>query len=392
MTEFDAVVIESGKDEKKGSYVVLDRTAFFPGGGGQQADTGRIQLRDESIHTVGDVYIEGGNVRHSVDTDIPAGEKVRGILDSKIRFLRMQIHGAEHLVSGLIHSTFGYDNAGFHMSDDSAVFDVNGPLSDEDIREIEQRANMIVFENRPVTVSFPTPEEATSIEYRSKLDTYENIRLIEIEGIDVCACCAPHVDSTGRLGVIKITDHEPHRGGMRLTLTAGMSAYDDYAALHDRNARIMEMLSSKRELTDEYVKALYDRMMSLKEENGALKKTLTDTLTESVIDRIGKRESGDVSPEIVFTDCLDPVGLRNLVNECTGAFPGTVCAFLSTEGGFRYIFAVRPENAGTADILSLTADFNKACAGKGGGSAVMTQGTTTADRRDIEAFFLSLKA
>ena len=117
MTEFEAEVISASEDPSKGRYVVFDRTAFFPEGGGQQADTGTITAEDGTVVNVTDVQTVCGQVRHYTDGSVPEGTRVIGRIDAGKRYSRMQSHGAEHLVSGLIHSTFGYDNVGFHMSD-----------------------------------------------------------------------------------------------------------------------------------------------------------------------------------------------------------------------------------------------------------------------------------
>ena len=386
LTEFCAVVTEAGICDDGRYYAMTDRTAFFPGGGGQQADTGMFLSSNDDRICVTEVFSDNGRIFHITERELKAGEKVRGIVNADVRYRRMQIHGAEHIISGLIHSTFGYDNSGFHMSDDIAVFDVNGPLSAGQISDIEMRANKAVFENRPITISFPDPKEARELSYRSKLDTYENIRLVTIEGTDVCACCAPHVASTGQLGVIKIIDHMPHRGGTRMTLTAGMSAYEDYTALHCSNAQIMEALSSKREMTAIAVRALVDRQQAQREEIAGLKRAVAKAKTAEVINRIERRPPADDGPELIFSDTLDIVGLRDLVNECTKVFSGIVCAFLAADDGFKYIFAVCAQNADNADLPAFTADFNKNCGGKGGGSPVMAQGSTTADRDTIEAY------
>ena len=167
MTEFEARVTEASDDGTKGHYVVLDRMAFFPEGGGQQSDTGVIVSEENVGINVTDVRTIDGQVRHYIDGVLEEGRKVYGKIDKSKRFPRMQSHGAEHLVSGLVHNTYGYDNVGFHMSDDLLVIDFNGPLSEEQLRMIEEKANMVVFENVPVTISYPTKEEAESIPYRS---------------------------------------------------------------------------------------------------------------------------------------------------------------------------------------------------------------------------------
>ena len=388
ITRFKARVTGAGVDEKSGrNFVILDCTVFFPGGGGQQPDTGEFTLDDGKVVEVYDVDNDGGIVRHFVKEPIPVGTTVAGQIDELQRFARMQDHGAEHLLCGIIHNRFGYENVGFHMTDDEVVFDVDGPLSEDDIRSVERRANEIVFENVPISISFPTPEEARNTEYRSKLDTFENIRLVTIAGYDVCACCAPQVESTGQLGVIKILSFMPHRGGTRMTMTAGLDAYSDYVYLHDSNAKIMELLSAKRDHTADFAADAMERMQALKEENARLRKEMAAIVTKQVMSDIEAREADDAHPEIIFTGSLDPVGLRNLVNECTKKFKGKVCAFLGDdENGYRYIFAVSPEVAKEADLKDFAAEFNEKLNAKGGGSDVMVQGSVTAKRRQIECY------
>lgn len=388
MTEFDALVVSCEKCADMDGYrIILDRTAFFPEGGGQRADTGHLVFADGKKIGIFDVRTVEGEVYHYSSDAVAAGEKVTGMIDRDQRFSRMQNHGAEHLVCGLIHRMFGYDNVGFHYSDEGLVIDINGVLSADDLKETEEAANRAVFENVPVTVSFPSAEEAQKTDYRSKIDIDENIRLVTIEGYDVCACCAPHVSSTGQLGVIKILNAVPHRQGMRITMIAGMDAYRDYSRLDSSNRKIMEMLSSKRDKTAEHVADQAGRMAELKEENTSLKKNLSLLATESALDMIKMRDPEDESPVVLFYDSLDPTGMRNLVNACTAACELTVCAFLESGPVFRYIFAVNENRALSTDLKGLADDFNSKCMGKGGGSAVMVQGTSEASRKVIEGFF-----
>ncbi len=394
ITEFEATVLVSSTDGESGrAYAVLDRTAFFPEGGGQQCDTGILAGRNGASATVTDVQIVGGCVRHYTDKPVREGETVKGRINAAVRYRRMQNHGAEHLLCGLIHDRFGYENVGFHMSEEGVTFDVDGPLSDEDVRDIERAANEAVFMNVPVTVSFPTAEEAARADYRSKLDTFEDIRLVTIEGYDVCACCAPHVGHTGQLGVIKILDHMPHRKGTRLFMIAGMDAYNDYVYLHDSNGRIMEILSAKRDKTAQFVRDAADRINAQKEEIGILKKELMDAVSTSILKNIRDRGTEDHGVEVIWESRLDRTGLRNLVNDCTKEYAGIVCAFDGNDtDGYSYIFAVNKKCSGTAGLKALADDFNKACEGKGGGSDIMIMGSTSCTSENIKAFFSARRA
>ncbi len=388
-TEFEACVIETGQDED-GSYAVLDLTAFFPGGGGQQCDVGFLDVQGDRIQVSG-VSNVNGQIRHYVETVVPEGAKVTGHVDAATRYPRMQNHGSEHLVSGLIKSMYGFENVGFHMTENEVVIDTGGPLSDEQLRLVEERCNEAVFKNVPFVISFPTPEEAKELDYRSKIDIYDDIRLVSVEGYDVCACCAPHVDSTGQLGVIKIVSAMPHRGGMRLIVTAGMNAYHDYVMLHDDNAKIMELLSSPREKTAELATGLFEKQNQQKGEITSLRKELSRVYSLIVVANLKDQDLAAGEPTVLFMNGLDPVGLREMVNECTKASNGLICAFTGSEdSGYRYIFAVNKEISKKVDLKGLASDFNKNCNASGGGSDVMVQGTCTAGKKEIEDYFANM--
>ena len=211
--------------ENDGKYEVeLDATAFFPEGGGQCGDRGTLG----GVNVL-DTVERGGTILHICAGPLPAGSEVRGEVDAELRFSNMQTHSGEHIVSGIVHRLFGYDNVGFHL-DGAATLDFSGELTAEDIARVELLANEAVWKNLPVTARYPSPDELAGLEYRSKLDLTENVRIVTIEGVDVCACCAPHVSRTGEIGLIKITDFMRHRGGVRLTMLAGRRAFLDYRA------------------------------------------------------------------------------------------------------------------------------------------------------------------
>ena len=388
--EFEATVTGVSDQGDKGYGIILDRTAFFPGGGGQEADTGYLVTSGNEKIRVSGALLSDGEVIHYTDRAIACGEKITGMIDWDQRVSRMQDHGAEHLISGLVHARFGYDNVGFHMSEDETVIDFNGPVSEEQIRQIEQRANEIITENDPVTVSFPSSDEARKIDYRSKLDLYDNVRLVTIEGVDVCACCAPHLPSTGLFGSVMIVNIMPHRGGTRMSLVAGINAYRDHAKLAGSTAKIMEMLSSPRYETAGFVKEMTDRMKGLREENTQLKKKMTQLVSISIISDLEKEDQPGKGIKWFFCDLPDMTGLRELVNSCTKVYSGTVCAFLKKENGYGYIFSVCKENEKEASLSGLARDFNEKCSGRGGGSNVMVTGTTGASRKDIEEYFASI--
>lgn len=266
--EFEATVLSC--IENNGRYdVVLERTAFFPEGGGQAADKGTI----DGILVL-DVQINDGVVIHSLESVCPIGKTVTGKLDWQTRFTRMQRHSGEHILSGTVHSLFGYNNVGFHMSETGMKIDFDGPLTQSDIDRVEKEVNFAVWKNLKVTAFYPTDEEIKNIEYRSKLDNIENLRLVEIEGVDCCACCAPHVARTGEVGLVKIIDSMPVKGGIRLTVLAGYEALCDYSMLNTLNKQLMKTLSVTREAVSDAAKRQTELIDTLRHEKGELSNRL----------------------------------------------------------------------------------------------------------------------
>jgi len=372
------------KNNSKKYALILDRTAFFPEGGGQQADEGTIDnIRVEDVKIT-----EDGNIVHYISAYFEPGSLVKGSLDFDLRMSRMQNHSAEHILSGIINSTYGYDNVGFHMSESEVRFDINGMLSEDEIKDLELRANRVVYMNLPISISFPDTEEAKNLNYRSKLDTYEDIRLVTIGDVDVCACCAPHLNSTGQIGLIKIIEYMPHRQGMRITMLAGINALNDYSMLHDNNKKIMAVLSAKREKTAETAVDFADKALKLKEENTSLKYEMTKLISDTVLSEIAGRGEGDESAEVIFTNALDNGGLRNLINACTDNYPYIIAGFMGNDkDGYRYIISC----SGKGDIKELSNRLNERFNGKGGGNAQMVQGSLSGRKKDIEEFIKNIE-
>lgn len=173
--------------------VLLDQTAFFPEGGGQLPDQGTLDQAN-----VLDVQESGPDILHTTDAPLTVGTSVTGTLDWPLRFRRMQCHSGEHIVSGTAHSLYGCTNVGFHLGENEVILDFDKELSQEQLDTIETIANQVIWENRPVLAEYPDPAVLRDLEYRSKLDLTENVRIVTIPGCDVCACCAPHVNAPGR--------------------------------------------------------------------------------------------------------------------------------------------------------------------------------------------------
>ena len=351
--------------------VILDKTAFFPEGGGQPADTGTLGEAN-----VLDVQETENGIVHKTDAPLPVGAEVCGKLNWEQRFSRMQSHAGEHIVAGTVHTMFGYDNVGFHLNDNFMTVDVSGPLTKEDIEKIELAANEAIYQNNAITVTFPTAAEAAVLEYRSKLDITEGLRIVTIENVDCCACCAPHPKSTGEIGAIKILDFYPNKGGTRMEMVAGINAYKDYARLHESNKALMRLLSAAREEVAEAVEKLNEQLQQLRSENARLAKELA--LSSMAPVTVG-------NSAYVISDGLSYDELRHCSNSL--AEQGFVnCVLLSRSEETNYIYVV---SSSENEAKGMVAALNEAFSGKGGGKPNYAQGKITVEDEDAVKTFLS---
>ena len=365
--DFEATVLDC-RETEKGWALILDKTAFFPEGGGQPADTGSI-----GTVPVTDVRERGGEILHFCGEALPVGDHLPCRVEREQRLVRMQNHSGEHIVSGLAHRLFGCENVGFHMGEDCMTIDFDRELDWQQLTEIETLANRAVRDNLPVLCSFPEGEALKSLEYRSKLELTENVRIVEIPGIDRCACCAPHVERTGEIGLIKILDAERHRGGVRLSLCCGMLALRDYRVKQENIAAISQALSAKRHETAGAVARLLAEQQKGKERIAALSMELARLKAERC-----PATEGNL---LVFDDVLDEVALRELVNLLMEKCGGIAAAFSgSDETGYRYIMGSR-----RVDLRRCAKEINRLIDGRGGGKPQMIQGSAAAGAARIRA-------
>ena len=305
-------------------HIVLDQTAFFPEGGGQPGDQGTL----DTVRVL-DTRERGDAIVHITDGPLTPGTSVTGELDWALRFARMQCHSGEHVLSGLAHSLYGCTNVGFHMGEDQVILDFDKELTPQQLTVLEDRANQIITENRPVTARYPAPEELAALDYRSKLDLTEQVRIVTIAGCDVCACCAPHVTCTGEIGLVKLVDAMRHRGGIRLWMVAGRLALADYQRKQTNIAAISAALSVQQPQAAQGVERLKQELQTLKE---TLKQTRQALLAEKA--KALPQTPGNLC---LFEDDLDGTGLRVLANAGMERCGGICAVFAGTDqAGYRY--------------------------------------------------------
>ena len=367
--EFEATVL-SCEEGKKCFQVTLDKTAFFPEGGGQAGDVGT--LGDAKVT---DTQEKGGIVYHKTDKPLEVGSKVTGKIDENIRLRRMQNHSGEHLLMGFIHGKYGYENVGFHLGKDEVTLDLNGVISYDELLECERQANEAIAKDVKISISYPDDKTLSALEYRSKLENMENVRIVTIEGIDVCACCAPHLSSTGKIGVVKVLTCESYKGGTRVHILCGLDAVAELEKKQAIVKELQKLLSAKPDKIIDFVKKLSD-------ENNELKNKLTDIANAQAESIIASLKNESRKSFCVFTDGLDSSALRRIANEGVKLTDGIFGAFNKAADGYSYIIASEK-----VALRAKAKDINAALGGKGGGSDAMIQGTVTADEQTISSFF-----
>lgn len=364
--EFEATVVSCEKG-KKGYEVVLDQTAFYPEGGGQPTDTGVL-----GGVKVLEVHEKGGMVTHYLENALETGAKVTGVIDWDNRFIHMQEHSGEHLVSGLIHARFGYDNVGFHMGAEEVTIDFNGLIEWDELMEIEKKANEIIWDNREIYADFPPKEELDALDYRSKKELTGDVRIVKIPGGDVCACCGTHVKRTGEIGLVKFLSMIHYKGGVRISLLCGKRAMADYEKKREEVQKISVMLSAKPS-------EISGAVEKMKSEISRLQEKLSECYKGMIEQKVAEMKISDADVYVIEKE-FGAQHLRQMVNRILEEKKGKTVLALSgnKDGGFVYIMGSQSE-----DMRLLSRELNGKLSGRGGGSTQMAQGTFFADESDV---------
>ena len=347
--------------------VQLDRTAFYPEGGGQPCDTGAL-----GTALVTDVQGHGGVITHTVSAALPVGQTVEGRIDWARRRDHMEQHTGEHILSGTLHRLFGAENVGFHIGSPAVRMDMSVPLTAGQLAEAEAQANAVIRADAPVRCWYPAPEDLAKLTYRSKKEIEGQVRIVTIPGADVCACCGTHTRTTGQVGQIKILASENYKGGVRLSVVCGARALAAAQAMRARQAEIGALLSAKADQTAVAVHRIYDEYTALKFTHFGLCGQLFDALAQL---------TAPDADAIRTLPGLDPDGLHRLAVRLTEATTGLCAALTPTEKGTGYCLARRD-----GDVRALTKALNAALNGRGGGKPGICQGSCAATPEQVERF------
>ena len=347
LVKFEANVLSCVKS-KKGFDVILDRTAFYPEGGGQPYDTGRLELpggRDKV--KVLEVHNREGEIVHTCNHPLEAGTAVTGVIDWDRRFDLMQQHSGEHIVSGLAHYLWGCENVGFHMGAEVITIDFDRPLTEEQFAQLERTANWHIWEiNLPVEITYPSSQELETIHYRSKKELTGQVRIVTFPGADCCACCGTHVRYPAQVGLVKLLTMQKLREGVRIELVCGGRAFRYLDRALGQNIQVSRLLSAKVFETGAAVERLLRENESLKSRLMALEESRFAALAEQY------RQAGDV---LLFEDGLSPDGLRRLCGAVLHTCGGR-CSCFSGDDSSGYKYAAGQLNG---DLRGLVKELNQ---------------------------------
>lgn len=380
-TEFEADIIscEPNKADDKRFDIILNQTLFFPEEGGQSPDMGIL-----GGYRVVDVQIKNGVITHTVESsagdccevekkaELAAGVHVQGKIDWQHRFYNMQQHSGEHIFSGIVHSRFGFENVGFHLSDSVVTMDFSGVISPEDIAEVEHEVNVAISKNIPIEVTYPSRDELAQLEYRSKIEIEGQVRIVTVPGYDVCACCAPHVKRTGEIGMLKVMNYQNYKGGVRVSILCGFRALDAFRQKCDIISELMGIFTTNQE-------AIVDNVTKLKAVNQSLKSEL-GTAKSALLDYKVAELPTDTDNAVLFEGGIDTNAARNCVNALVEKYSGFSAFFMGNdEEGYSFIIGSK-----NADCNTVAAALRNKLGARGGGKPVMVQGSVKAAKSKIE--------
>lgn len=375
-TEFEARVISCEKveagnscDDAKAMYgVILEQTLFFPEEGGQTPDKGNIDGKE-----VLDVQIKDDVITHYLAESIEEGSMVKGTIDWQHRFFNMQQHSGEHLFSGLAYRKHGLKNVGFHLSNQIVTMDFDKALSEAQLKEMEWEINEAIVANVEIKTGYPTKEALESMDYRSKIEIDGAVRIVEILGYDVCACCAPHVHRTGEIGIFKIQSVQNYKGGMRISFLCGFRALEEYRRKSEIVSELSGILTTNQENLVDHVTKLREQVHSLKVQLSNEKQMrMEQKLTEI------PSEQKDV---ILFEQELETPVVRNVVNRLMEEHDGVCGLFVGDDiEGYQFIIGSK-----SVDCREIATKLRENLGARGGGKSQMIQGSIVASQERIVA-------
>lgn len=372
--DLDVEVLATGEDGGR-PFAVLDDTILYPEGGGQPADHGRL-----GPAAVIDVRRAGGDVRHLLDAPVAAGP-AKLVLDWRRRYDHMQQHTAQHLLTATALRRFGWRTTAFHLREEASdvELDVEAPPA-RDLETLEDAVAAEIRAARPVSARRVPPEALERLEVRTRglpSGHRGDVRLVEIEGVDVNTCGGTHLRTTAEIETVKLIATESMRGGTRLHWLAGARVRERLAAHEDRNAELRRILGAA---DDEFAGIVSLKLAQLKDAERR-RKRLEKELGEAVAASLVHREGALVEAHFEDAD----MGFLQEIARRFSASSHAGLAFLTAAGAKGACFVVAAGGASAADAQAAGRKAAEALGGRGGGAGALFQGKAESLARRREA-------
>ncbi|WP_338558185.1 DHHA1 domain-containing protein [Paraclostridium sordellii] len=364
--EFTAEIVDIKEKDSK-FYVELDKTAFFPGGGGQFCDTGKIDN-----HDVIDVCEENGTIYHITTTKPIKIHKVKCLIDWEKREDGMNQHFGQHVLSGCFFKLFNANTVGFHLGREFSTVDINGFLTEEQIRKAEEYANEII--KNDIEVEFLTPErkQLKKLGLRRDLpNTNEQIRVVKIGDLDINACCGVHPKSTLSIRMIKIKKYEKCRNATRIEFLAGKRAVDDSLKNDRYLTEICRYLSSTEKEAISGIKSLHNKLEEIMYTNKKLEEKISKYQIKEMIEEADK--IGEISLIKKIYENENVKYISKMASKLVELDNVVALIALKNDDKSNFVFA-SSKNISNLNMSELIKDAITLVDGRGGGSQFLAQG------------------
>lgn len=364
--EFTAEIINMLEKDNK-YHIELDKTCFYPEGGGQPSDTGYINSIPVTY-----VYEENGKIYHVTERNPMKIHRVKCSIDWEKRYDHMQQHLGQHILSACLIESFNANTIGFHLGKESSTIDIDKLIGKDEIKKAEEEANKIIFDNINVEILYPTKAELKKLRLRKALQkTDEKIRIVKIGDIDVNACCGTHPNSTIEVQLIKVIKFEKYKNGTRIHFLCGSRGVSDYFSKHES----IETMSNLLSCSDNTVLSEIERLK--KELNKAIaeKRDLKEEVARyEVQNMLNSCES--INNIKILKSIYENADLKYITNLASKlvSFPNVIVLFAVKSEDKAQLLFMRSKDLNILSMNHLLKDAITLIDGKGGGSDFSAQG------------------
>lgn len=365
--EFTAQGLYQKRDEEGNWYVVLSQTAFYPTGGGQPHDTGT--LNGVMVTNVEDI---DGEIRHYIEKRLEQLGLINGIIDWDRRFDHMQQHSGQHILTAAFFELFGFETVSFHLGQETATIDITTNALTEDIlHRVEQRANEIILENRPIETKWVTNEEALQYKLRKKLSVTENIRLVIIPDFDYNGCGGTHPTSTGQVSLLKILDWEKQKDKARVRFICGNRVIKHLHFKHSTTTELSRLLSVPEEELPNATNKMLETNKTLGKTIDGLREDLLQYEASELITSLEVSDGEKIVTKLFQNRTIQE--LQKLARILTTQVE-KISVFFVTENGEQLQFVCLRDKDASINMKRVVQQILPLIEGKGGGNETAAQG------------------